>query len=1504
MKKIWKNNQKGLKAGFFAVTVLAVVLLTMTQVLADAEFNIESGHECFTSSATTADIELSGVDNENAAFFIKDDVTYSFSSYIDLGHAADHLTISGSWAAYTPQVYYITLTDIEEDDLNGITGLSDIDSDDNTVTLDTGSGPLVLQVITVIYDPDEPDIGAVMPSDISYTQITLTVDAEDHPSGSEANVSGLAAEAYSFDGGSHWQASNSKTFSSNGVVDIWVQDNAGNIEKTTYTIDQLDDTPPTLTNITVVPDVTHITDPWSQSTTVTVVGASDSQAGLDAKPYSFNGGVSWQSSNSEDFTSNGTVNIRIRDAVGNYTSRTVEIYTVDNIAPTIEEVKVTLIDSYGGWAKTATIEVINAQDQDTLSGLADEPYSFDGGTSWQSGNTFTVTQNDDYTVLVKDAAGNILNTGTQHVDHIDRTPPQITITESSISELWAAGTATVEFTVTDSDEAGCNPASITGTILNGSVSIVPKPGVENVYIATITGNADAVVEDIIKFTASDNLSNENAGVFSSKNILIDNTDPVISIDESTISNNWAVGTATVELTVTDSGVGYDASAVAGTILNGSVSIVPKPGVENVYIATITGNTDAVVNTSISFTASDTLSNSNTGVSSIKPILIDNTDPVINIDELTISNTWSAASTSFEFTASDTGSRINTISGSVANGHVAISDKPGFADTYIATVTANSGSVVEGKVELTVADEVSHTTTGSTIKDVKADDKDPTLTDLTVQKISGSANPNVVKDGDIIKVSFRLTDAGSGVNPGSVVVTLNGSALHASNTGDVYSCSFTAGSGFTAADDSLLRLTKIEFADNVGNSVTTAQDTDTAIKYYSGIANGFSDLKFWSSNPDSTIAKNGDTVFVSFFTTHPVNIESGTISQSLAVGITWLKQNDTAAKSGCYYSEGCFKVANDTAYDMQNIKLAFTLGDAAENSVLSKTQADSTSILYYAPMAISGVTIVSNNSQDAAQYAKNGDTVIVSFSTNHDVSVSSASIAGKAVTPAKTDGSGSVKNWVMSYTIANGDLGDLAVVPFSFTISDKAGNDQAAVNNGTAGVLHTLRYYAPITAATSIASNYKYSNYAKNSDTVTVTAKTNHAATIVSSAIFGRKASNTGSGSPNLKMSYQIPSGEGSIAEGTASLNYTVSDAAGNTLTVNKTNDAAGSSVTYDRTNPTVSIDPSSLSFSASTVTYTVIFEDEHLSGQDISVMLNGKEQLTSRDRSSVSGTRYTKAVALDTDGNYKLVASLLDSAGNASDPNATTSVTVDMTKPEIKAVKLDISTPKAFKAGFFISDYFEFVDQNIRDIICTVSDSEGTRDWDINEPLTGDGKKTINLIVTDMADNSSTSITYDLYIDGTAPKPVIIDTQSQTAVSSDQPSTFISEMELSISLESLQLGDIGSADRFTKLELHKGGTLYADLLNTIEPDENGVYSYTLNTFGEYNLILSAVDDVGNETGELEYHFFFNDKNIFQKFYENTPLFVTVISILVIGIAALITARIVKRNRKSNTANSI
>lgn len=182
-----------------------------------------------------------------------------------------------------------------------------------------------------------------------------------------------------------------------GTKTVYVQfkDNADNISCTSASI-TYDTASPIITSVSGNPTS------WTNNDVTLTVNASDTGSGLNAEgAYSFNGG-SWTTENSKSFSENGTVNIRVRDNLGNIISQDVIINKIDKAAPTITSVTVNPSD----WTKNDVTLTVNASD--ALSGLADKAYSFDGGNNWQTGNTKTYTENtSNIVVKVKDAVGNI-----------------------------------------------------------------------------------------------------------------------------------------------------------------------------------------------------------------------------------------------------------------------------------------------------------------------------------------------------------------------------------------------------------------------------------------------------------------------------------------------------------------------------------------------------------------------------------------------------------------------------------------------------------------------------------------------------------------------------------------------------------------------------------------------------------------------------------------------------------------------------------------------------------------------------------------------------------------------------------------------------------------------------------------------------------------------------------------------------------------------------------------
>ena len=758
--------------------------------------------------------------------------------------------------------------------------------------------------------------------------------------------------------------------------------------------------------------------------------------------------------------------------------------------------------------------------------------------------------------------------------------------------------------------------------------------------------------------------------------------------------------------------------------------------------------------------------------------------------------------------------------------------------------------------------------------------------------------NYAKNGDSATLSFTtthpvmLSDAQINGNTGIVFSSTDNDNMH-----------WTA--KYTIPENALADNTDISFAFTLNDasantSVAKTQSDAGKIRYQAPIS--IKNLSLVSDNGvTAAVAKNTNKITLTFQTLHPVVLTTVRIAgQDVACSST--------GNDGMTWSAGYIVQSGMTA-DNAVISLSLLIDDLAGNTAVTATENDTKTekIIYYAPIVVSNVSISTTNSNDAARYAKDADAVYVTFMTNHDTSISDASIAGKTPQVTKTDSTGLSKLWVLTYNLKNGDVPDLATVSFAFTIKDTAGNEPVEKTHLEADVSHSIQYFAPITATTSISSNGSNAVFAQNGDSITVSAVTNHAARVTASSIFARGTNNSGENSQQIAVAYTIPATESVLTEGSVPFSYTITDAAGNALSVKETNDSPASAVTYDRTKPQVEISPDFSGFTNQTVDFIISFSDVNLDSKGVSIKINGEEQITSSDRSSISGTAFTKKITVEADNTYAVDAAVTDKAGNQAESNARTTITIDKSNPEVSSVKIDFLTPKTYKKGFVLGEYLNITENNVDQIICTVTDSTGVHDWDINTPITTDGKNTVYLLVTDMAGNHSTALTYDLYIDGLAPKPMISDTiTGEKLAAGTDNAVFISDMTLGICLEALNIGD-EATDYFTVLKLvDKNGTLVVDLLNTLTMSADGLYTLPLDTFGEYTLLVEAQDAVGNVTGTLAYHFTFRDKSILQKYYENKPLFYSTISVLGVLAAGGIFLVIVnkRKNRTSPAKNHL
>ena len=169
-------------------------------------------------------------------------------------------------------------------------------------------------VINYTNDTTAPTVTSVTGNPTAWTKnnVTLTVNgAKDNTGGA-----GLHATPYSFSttqGNYIWQAGNTKTFTANCTVYVYVRDAIGNIRLvSTQTINKIDKTVPNK------PTVTGNATEWTTQPITLTASSTDNASGI--KDYSFstvNGSYSWQTENSKSFTENTTVYVYARDNAGN-----------------------------------------------------------------------------------------------------------------------------------------------------------------------------------------------------------------------------------------------------------------------------------------------------------------------------------------------------------------------------------------------------------------------------------------------------------------------------------------------------------------------------------------------------------------------------------------------------------------------------------------------------------------------------------------------------------------------------------------------------------------------------------------------------------------------------------------------------------------------------------------------------------------------------------------------------------------------------------------------------------------------------------------------------------------------------------------------------------------------------------------------------------------------------------------------------------------------------------
>ena len=234
-----------------------------------------------------------------------------------------------------------------------------------------------------------------------------------------------------------WTSVNTLSVAEAGKVRVQVRDTVGNAVWSDYfEVNNIDTIAPQLsTESPYTLDTTEMV-PADRGVTITlnirdipdpVTGLS---SGLSPDPIKWQDETVFGKNKSKTVYANGVYEVTLVDAVGNTSIQRITINNISTENPTVnnfyaisEDGKtITGSASTGEWFRAPYTLVVDASFG--VAGPADKPYSWDGGKTWTSLNTHEVTTNGEYTVLIKDAVGTIVEQSIT-LDNTDATKPTV-----------------------------------------------------------------------------------------------------------------------------------------------------------------------------------------------------------------------------------------------------------------------------------------------------------------------------------------------------------------------------------------------------------------------------------------------------------------------------------------------------------------------------------------------------------------------------------------------------------------------------------------------------------------------------------------------------------------------------------------------------------------------------------------------------------------------------------------------------------------------------------------------------------------------------------------------------------------------------------------------------------------------------------------------------------------------------------------------------------------------
>jgi len=911
--------------------------------------------------------------------------------------------------------------------------------------------------------------------------------------------------------------------------------------------------------------------------------------------------------------------------------------TIDNIAPTVTDAKISLSGASGtagafkiGDTITATWNNTAGGDNnsDTISGVTVDFSTFGGGTAVVASNssgtwsaTYTIVEgaidgtNKNVTLTATDNAGNTKTTADTTNATLDNIAPSVTDSNISISGATGTGgvfkigdtiTATWNNTVGgDNNSDTISSATVDFSAFGGGAAVVASNS-SGTWSATYTIVAGAIdgANKNVTLTATDNAGNTKTTA-DTTNATLDNIAPTItfgslsfSADTGTSSTDFITKTAAQTINATLSGAPAGSDIVYGSLDNGSTwsDITSKVSGTTLAWDGVTLSSSSTLKLKVT----DAVGND--GTSASQAYILDTTAPTTTIATKAFSADTGSSSTDFiTKTAAQTIS--GTLSGVTVTGEIVQVSLDNGSTWATATnvIGQNSWSLAgqtlstSSTIHVRVSDAAGNNATASTQAYI-LDTSVPTDMALSNSTASTSGGTNAVVG------ALSSTDATVGDTFTYALVA---------GTGDTNNASFNInGSNLRVNDPSVLGAgtysVLVRTTDVAGNSYDEAQSITI------------------TTNPTVTISaddsslKAGQTATITFtFSQAPTGFDASDITVS---GGTL---GAVSSSSATVYTATYTPVTNTQSISETILIAADTFTGSGNNNLVSNTLSITGDT--FAP------TVVSIDRQTPSGATTNIDSLVYRVTFAEAVSAidtTDFSVTGTTATATNVSSAGGN---AYDITVSGGDLASAnGTVTLAFAggqnITDTAGNTLSVTTpSGTNNVSYTLDNTAPIVSSVNAPNNGTFGlgsnldfvvNFDDNVTVDTGGGTPRIALDIGGSTVYASYLS--GSGTSALIFRYTTQAGDmdtDGIVVGALSANSgTLRDAVGNNATLTLNSVAATTAVLVN-TAPTVTLSTNNASIAEAAGSATITATLSAVASTDTTVTLT--------PTGTASGTDYT-----------------------------------------------------------------------------------------------------------------------------------------------------------------------------------------------------------------------------------------------------------------------------------------